>query len=105
MLSDYKSDVLSEKPKVNNPTRTRKVSPPKPKRSKSPQKPRVYNPSTQDQFWKTRSDDTFSNLYNEILSKNQGDKLRAMDEIETMRKQGILQQVLSANRYHLGEMI
>jgi hypothetical protein len=44
-------------------------------------------------------------LYQEILDKFEGDKLKTMEHIELLKKQGYLDQIFANQKYNLGEMI
>ena len=55
-------------------------------------------------FWKPPPQQ-FINLYQEILSKFDGDKDKAMQHIEKLKRQGALDQIFANQKYNLKEMI
>ena len=49
--------------------------------------------------------EVFAEFYQDALSRFGGDKVKTMQHIETLRRQGALQQILAANKFDLREMI
>lgn len=97
-------DLRKPSPRTEHPYRQKVKSP---LRSRvAEKKPTVHK--TEDKFWVPKSVDQqqiFATLYNDILTKNKGDKVKTMHQIENLRKQGVLQNVLQADKYDLKEMI
>ena len=58
-------------------------------------------------FWDKRpaEGEVFAEFYQETLNRFEGDKVKTMQHIETLRRQGALQQILAANKFDLKEMI
>lgn len=87
--------TLSEKKQMEHAYRQKTRSPKSPK-SKSPKhaKKQPTINKTEDKFWKPKEVDhkhIFAKLYNDILTKNKGDKVKTMHHIENLKRQGALQ--------------
>jgi hypothetical protein len=82
-------------PRTEHPYRQKTKSPGLPRVSVERKQATVHK--TEDRFWLPKSVDQqqiFATLYNDILTKNKGDKVKTMHQIENLRKQGVLQNVL-----------
>jgi len=49
--------------------------------------------------------DMFAEFYEDTLHRFQGDKVKTMQYIESLKNKGALQQILAANKFDLKEMI